>query len=54
MGGDISVLSQEWGGYVSKSSLPGEYFTEAGVNGAFHRFKTTEREIIIDNENSYH
>lgn len=48
MGGDIFVLSREWGGYVSKSSLQGEYFTDAGVNGAFHRLKTTKHENIID------
>lgn len=34
MGGDISVLVQEWGGYVSKSSLTDEYFTDVGVERA--------------------
>jgi hypothetical protein len=42
MGGDIFVLSQEWGGYVSKSSLTGEYFTDAEVYGASRAFKTAK------------
>ena len=48
MGGDISVLIREWGGYVSKSSLQGEYFTDAGVNGASRTLKMARHENIID------
>ena len=48
MGGDIFVLSREWGGYVSKSSLQGEYFTDAGVNGVPRTLKTAKHENIID------
>jgi hypothetical protein len=43
MGGDIFVLSQEWGGYVSKSSLTGEYFTDAEVKGASHALKPVKK-----------
>jgi hypothetical protein len=53
MGGDISVLTQEWGGYVSKSSLVGEYFTERWVKGASCALKLTKTEKLIDNENEY-
>jgi hypothetical protein len=53
MGGDISVLTQEWGGYVSKSSLVGEYFTERWVKGASCALKPTKTEKLIDNENEY-
>jgi hypothetical protein len=53
MGGDISVLTQEWGGYVSKSSLVGEYFTDVRVKGASCALKLTKTEKLIDNENEY-
>lgn len=46
MGGDISVLIQEWGGYVSKSSLTDEYFTDVRVERASDKPRAMNCEII--------